>query len=164
MAERVFTNEYIEDELEISEMVADAPAIVSLNRNRVQELLDAYEDTEPDDKRFVVLRIEGGLSKNKFNYSDSVMRDVAEQVSQELPGYFGHVAKEDRSWKFPEPETLWLGAKATTENGKAVLYAKGYLVPGTKSRRHVRSKVVKTAPDGVYIDERKRMMMRAVGE
>lgn len=143
MADKAFTNEWVDLELEVSEMVADAKSIVPIDPSRLQELQEIYEDDKP---QLVVLRIEGGMSKNRFNYPDGVVMDVAEQINNgELPGYFGHVSQQDRSWRFPEPQTIWLGAKTKKEKGKLALYVKGYLIPQTLAHRHVRSGLVKTA-------------------
>lgn len=147
--DQVFSNALAELDLEIvSEMATDDPgAHVSLNRNRVQELLDTYEDTGEDKGRFVVLRVRAGAtSRSNNHWPDSILANVAEQVnSDERPGYFGHIKPEDRGYAFPDPQTIWMGATVKQENGKPTLYVKGYQIPGSKARSHVKSGLVKTA-------------------
>lgn len=127
-------NEVVDLDIEVSEMASDAGHIVKLNKVRVQELLDEYEDEKP---QFPILRIESGVSGNGNNWPVSVLESVCEQInSDEKPGYWGHIRPEDRSYVFPDPETLWLGATIKAEGGKNVLYVKGYNLPGSKARRH----------------------------
>lgn len=146
MADEVFSNALAELDLElVSEMATDDPgAHVTLNKNRVQELTDTYEDEKPE---FVVLRVRAGAtSRSNNHWPDSILTDVAEQVnSDERPGYFGHIKPEDRGYAFPDPQTIWMGAAMRTEGGKPTLYVKGYQIPGTKARSHVKSGLVKTA-------------------
>lgn len=140
----VFTNERVFLDVEVEEMVGDISSIVSLDKVRVQEMLDEYADDKP---QFPILRITGGLSGNGNNWNDTVLTDVAEQINRdEKPGYWGHIPPADKGYVFPDVETLWLGAKVTNENGKKVLYVKGYNVPGGRARKHRRiAKVVSWA-------------------
>lgn len=144
--DEVFSNALAELDLElVSEMATDDPgAHVTLNKNRVQELTDTYEDEKPE---FVVLRVRAGAtSRSNNHWPDSILADVAEQVnSDERPGYFGHIKPEDRAYSFPDPQTIWMGATVKQEGGKPTLYVKGYQIPGTKARSHVKSGLVKTA-------------------
>lgn len=135
MADQVFTDVPVELEFEVSEMVGDVSQVVRLNQNRVQELLDDYEDDKP---QFPILRVTAGeVSGSGNHWPDSILANVAEQInSDEKPGYWGHVKPDDRGYVFPDPETLWLGATVKNESGKPVLYVKGYNIPGGRARRH----------------------------
>lgn len=133
----VFTNEPVEffftSEMSVTQ---DVGQIVTLDRTRVQEILDEYEDQAP---QFPVLRVEAGLSENGNSWPESLLHDIAEQINRdEKPGYWGHIAPEERGYKFPDPETYWLGATVKNEGGKKVLYVKGYNHPESRARKHRR--------------------------
>jgi hypothetical protein len=126
--------DHIEVDVDVAEMTEDVAGIVKLNANRVQELLDDYGDDKP---QFPILKIRAGISGNGNNWSEAVLNDVAEQINlDEKPGYWGHINPAERGYAFPDPETLWLGAKVKKENGQSVLYVKGYNIPGGRARRH----------------------------
>lgn len=137
MADQVFTNEPVELNLEVSEMVSEIGQVVRLDQSRVQELLEDYEDDKP---QFPILRVTAGeVSGNGNDWPNSILTSVAEQVNaQEYPGYWGHIKPEERGYVFPDIETVWLGATVKTEAGQPVLYVKGYNVPGGKPRKHRR--------------------------
>jgi hypothetical protein len=142
--DKEFTGEYVELPIEVSEMTDDARAVLQLDSGRVEELKDIYGDEKP---KFAILRVRAGeVSGNGFNWPESILADVAEQINtNQPPGFFGHISKADRSWRFPEPNTVWLKAKVKSEGGKPTLFTKGYLVPGTPARTHVPAGVVKMA-------------------
>lgn len=144
MTDQIFTDQDVELDLEIEEMVDDVRGIVRLNQSRVQELLDVYGDENP---QFPVLRVRAGeTSGNGNNWPDSILTSVAEQINtNEKPGFFGHIRPADRGYVFPDPQTIWLGAVVKQEKGKPTLYVKGYNIPGTQAQKHVRSGLVKTA-------------------
>lgn len=133
----VFTDEQVELSITVSEMATDVGQVVRLDPTRVQEILDDYEDDKP---QFPILRIEAGtVSGNGNNWPESLLTNIAEQINnEERPGYWGHIAPNERSYKFPDPETIWLGATVKNESGKQVLYVKGYNVPGGRARKHRR--------------------------
>jgi hypothetical protein len=132
-----FVIENAELELEVSEMVGDVSGIVKLNKTRVAELTEAYEDEHP---QFPILRVEAGLSGNGNNWPDAILHNVAEQINKdEKPGYWGHIPPDRVGYDYPDPETLWLGAVVKKESGKDVLYVKGYNIPGGRARRHSKS-------------------------
>lgn len=142
--DEIFTEVPLDLEFEVEEMTADAGAIVSLSRTRVQELTDIYEDAAP---QFAVLRVRAGaISGNGNHWPDTILADVSEQINRAEPlGYFGHIRPEDRGYTFPDPQTIWLGSKIVTEGGKPTLYVKGYLIPKQKARAHVQAGILKTA-------------------
>lgn len=77
-----------------------------------------------------------GKSRNNRYYGKKIIQSMAEQINSRHPdGYMGHLTDDERSHKFPEPQTIWLGATAKEVNGKAVLFAKGYVLPEAKSLR-----------------------------
>lgn len=138
------TDTILDFEFELQEMTVDPKSVVAVNPNRVAELAECYSDETPE---FAVLRIQGGaVSGNGNDFADSVFTDVAEQINRsEKPGYLGHIKPEDKGYVFPEPQALWLAAKATRESGKPTLYVKGYLINGTLGKKHVKSGLIKTA-------------------
>jgi hypothetical protein len=128
---------------EVSEMAADAGAIVQLDPARVQQLLAATEDEAPE---FPILRVEGGTSRQGNHWSDEILVDVAEQINREEPvAYLGHIKPEDDGYAFPEPQTIWLKAQTKDEGGKKVLYIKGYNFPKAAIRGYIRTGVTRTA-------------------
>jgi len=129
--------------MEVSEMAADAGAIVQLDPSRVQQLTEATGDEKP---QFPILRVEGGTSGNGNHWSDEILRDVAEQINKEEPvAYLGHIKPEDDGYAFPEPQTIWLKAVTRDEGGKTVLYVKGYNFPQAKIREYLRTGVTRVA-------------------
>jgi hypothetical protein len=61
--------------------------------------------------------------------------DIAKQVNAKKPvGYKGHMTKVETETKFPEPQTVWLGAKTVNEGGKTTLWVKGYNLPKANIR------------------------------
>ncbi len=131
-------------EFDAVEMVGDPAVTIKLNKRRVDELLEIYEDTDP---QFPILRVRAGsVSKNGNHWPESILQDVAEQINNNEPvGYLGHISPSDMGFAFPEPQTLWLGAKVIESEGKPTLFVKGYNIPGQTARRHVKSGLIKTA-------------------
>ena len=133
----IFKDAVVELNLEVSEMETDISGVVVLDRTRVQEILNDYEDEKP---QFPVLRVEAGtVSKNGNLWPEDILDSVAEQInSAEIPGFWGHIPPEQRGYVYPDPETLWLGATVKKEAGKKVLYVKGYNHPESRARKHRR--------------------------
>lgn len=125
----------IDLEVAIAEMAADAATgFITLDPALVQSILDGTGDKSP---KFPVLRIVEGVSGNGFEWTPEVMEDTARQINtQKPPAYMGHIKPEDDRWVFPEIQAQWLAAKTTTENGKKVMYVKGYLLPDSKARSY----------------------------
>jgi hypothetical protein len=127
---------------DIAEMAADATSVIALDPNRVAQLVAATKDENPE---FPIIRVEGGLSRNNNNWTDEVIEHVAEQVNQNEPvGYLGHIKPEDHSFALPDPQTIWLKAVTKKEQGKTVLYVKGYNFPGEKIRTLLATGAVKS--------------------
>ena len=94
--------------------------------------------SEGDDKpQFVTINVAvEGVSKSGRNWTRELIHSIAEQINTKHPdGYSGHVADADRPFKRPDPQTIWLGATVVEKNGKAHLYAKGYVLPEAVSLR-----------------------------
>lgn len=69
-------------------------------------------------------------SKNGNNWTMEAMKSVMEQINQFKPdAYLGHMKDEDRPFKAPESQTIWLGAVIKEIAGKPRLFAKGYVLP-----------------------------------
>lgn len=132
-------------EFDACEMQVDPAAVVRLSQRRVDQLLESYEDKDP---QFALLKVRAGsVSKNGNHWPDKILHDVAEQVNKNEPvGYLGHIRPQDKGHVFPEPQTLWLGASVVTgDDGKPTLYVKGYNLPDSDARKHIKSGVIKTA-------------------
>lgn len=88
--------------------------------------------SEGDDKPlFVTMNIATeGVSKNGRHYSRETIQAMADQINAEaVDGHNGHLTDKERATKRPHPVALWLGARVIEKNGKAYLYAKGYVMP-----------------------------------
>lgn len=74
------------------------------------------------------------VSRNKNAWTLEAMKNVAKQVNENKPdAYLGHMKEEDRGYKAPESQTIWLGAKVKELEGKPRLFIKGYILPYAKS-------------------------------
>lgn len=120
----------------IAEMSPDADGgsiDVPVNQDKIKKILE--RDKNP---MFVTLQVaREGVSKNKRNYSAETMQEIADQINANNPdGYKGHLTDEERAHKTPDAETIWIGAKvAKDKDGRASVYAKGYIMPSAKKRR-----------------------------
>ncbi len=109
----------------------------SIKSAQKQELVpvDAQllQDVAADDPNplFVTMNIATeGVSKNGRHYSRETIQQMCDQINAEVTdGHNGHIKDEDRATARPDPATLWLGARIVVKNGKAHLYAKGYVMP-----------------------------------
>jgi hypothetical protein len=130
----------IEFNAPISEITSDAAQRVLIPEDTFNELTDG--DSDP---QFVVVRIQGGISKNGIEYGKEILDSIAEQIRKHLPvGYLGHEHREPskRDSLLPDPQTVWCGATSTVEDGKPVMYAKGYNLPDAKVRKWIVKKAV----------------------
>lgn len=95
-----------------------------------------------DDPMFVVVRVlEETISENGNAWTLEAMESVCTQILEKTPdGYLGHIPEDKRSSLFPEPQTLWIGAKIVSdpETGKKSLLAKGYVLPDAKLRSYLK--------------------------
>ena len=90
-----------------------------------------------DSPLFVTMQIlSEGVSKNRKNYTRELVDQVASEINAKRPnGYQGHLTQEERATKAPDPLVMWLGAESREENGKQVVYARGYVMPYAKNFR-----------------------------
>lgn len=124
----------IEWEVAIAEMAGDPAGVIQLDPAVVAAIL---KDTGDENPKFPILRIEEGVSGNGFEWTPDVMDDVARQVNKLTPpAYMGHIKPEEDRYVFPEIQARWLAAKSAVENGKKVLYIKGYLLPDSKAKKY----------------------------
>lgn len=91
-------------------------------------------DSEP---MFVTIEVlNEGVSRNGRAWDKKTILSVAEQINAKKPdGYYGHLTEEERKSKYPEPQTIWVGAKTLEIDGKLRLFAKGYVLPDAKKLR-----------------------------
>lgn len=122
---------------EIAEMRSaadvDKDSLVSVS----PELLAAVSEGDPD-PLFVTMNIATeGVSKNGRHYSRETIQSMADQINAEVTdGYNGHLTDAERATKRPDTVTMWLGARVVVKpDGKAYLYAKGYIMPEEKKLR-----------------------------
>lgn len=128
-------------DIPISEMTEDMSAVIPLDPDLVASLI------EGDDKdikfRFPIIRVESGVSKNKFEWTPEQLVDIAEQVNTKQPnGYLGHIKPDEERYAFPMPQTRWLKAVTKEEGGKTVLYVKGFNIPDEPIRKYIKTKAV----------------------
>jgi hypothetical protein len=105
--------------------------------------IDLQKLTDGDDEpMFVIVRVlEETVSANGNHWTEAVIKSVARQIMDKTPdGYLGHLSDEDRATVFPDPQTLWVGAKIETDpsSGKLTLIAKGYVLPDSKIRTYLK--------------------------
>lgn len=73
------------------------------------------------------------ISKNRRIWSESMIKDVANQIMSKRPdAYQGHIDEKDRQNVTPTAMTIWLGALVKDVEGKARLFIKGYVMPYAK--------------------------------
>lgn len=124
--------------------VAEMRSDVDMQQNELvpvsQELLRAVSEGD-DNPLFVTMNIATeGVSRNGRHYSRETIQAMADQINAEVvDGHNGHLSDKERATKRPDPVALWLGARVIEKNGKAYLYAKGYVMPEeTKLRSYLR--------------------------
>jgi len=128
---------YAPVEATIAEMSADGVSdLIALDPKLVKDMVD--DDPNP---MFVTIEVlNESVSKNKRFYDKATLLSIAEQINANHPdGYAGHLSQDERAYKTPECETIWLGAKVLETAGKVRLFAKGYVLPeATKRRSYLR--------------------------
>jgi hypothetical protein len=109
---------------EMDSTIADE--LVAIDKDVLKNVSEG--DSDP---LFVTMSVlSEGVSKNRRNYSRELVEEVAKAINEKRPnGYQGHLTKEERATKAPDPLVMWLGAQTKEENGKLVLYARGYVMP-----------------------------------
>lgn len=141
---------YALQEAVIAEMTTDGKTVddmvdVPVNPQLLKDI--AKGDENP---MFVTIEVlNESTSNNGRRWTREAILQVAETINAEHPdGYWGHLKTEERSTKFPDPTTVWLGAKVEEVNGKVHLYAKGYVLPEAKP---VRSYLEKAKAAGKHV-------------
>jgi len=127
----------------VGEMSNDSTAVSSVPID--QKLLDRYMQLDPDphECKFVTVEIKSGFSKSNRNWRPEILEAIAKQVNEQHPvGNKGHIKKEDYESVYPEPQTVWLGAVCERKGNQAVLKVKGYNLPGSDIRNHLKFKAV----------------------
>lgn len=127
---------YAPAEAIIAEMTADGVTTIGvdvpLDKSLVQEIVG--DDTDP---MFVTIEVVNNSVSNNGRYwsKESIMSIMSQINSKHPDGYLGHLKMDERSHKYPDPQTIWLGATVTDTDGKLRLFAKGYVLPEAKSLR-----------------------------
>lgn len=118
----------------VMEMTADGVGSIDVP---VEEGLIAKLAEGDKNPMFVTIEvINEEVSRNGRAYDKDTINSLAEQINAKKPdGYYGHLTDEERKTKFPEPQTIWIGAKVEEVGGKTRLFAKGYVLPEAKSLR-----------------------------
>jgi hypothetical protein len=128
------------DAVPIAEMDAGVEDYVPLDPKIVNKIKLEMED---DDPQFPVIKLEAGVSKNKFEWTPEILESIAEQVNENQPvGYLGHIKPEDERWVLPAPQTWWLKAVTKSDGKKKALYVKGYNLPDEPIRKYNKAGVV----------------------
>jgi hypothetical protein len=132
---------YAPVEATIAEMSADGlDTLVMLDPKLVKDVVD--DDPSP---MFVTIEVlNESVSKNGRFYDAATIHSIAAQINSKHPdGYSGHLSQEERSFKNPDTETIWLGAVVKETAGKVRLFAKGYVLPEAKQRRSYLKRAMK---------------------
>lgn len=105
----------------------ETPVIdVPIDKELIEKVIDG--DKSP---LFVTIEVlNEGVSRNGRSWTKETLLSVAEQINAKKPdGYYGHLSDDERKLKYPQPQTIWLGAKVEEIEGKYRLFAKGYVLP-----------------------------------
>lgn len=114
----------------ISEMTADPASggngvVIPIDRDKLAKIKERDENPQ-----FVTVAIESGWSKSNRWWKPEILKNIEKQVNAKKPvGYKGHMTKAEIDTKFPDPQTVWLGAKTVSVGDKVVLWVKGYNLP-----------------------------------
>ncbi len=105
-----------------------------------KDIVTAVSEDDKDPLFITMQVLTEGVSKNKRNYTSELVHEVAEAINSKRPnGYQGHLSDEERKTKAPDPLVMWLGASVKDIDGKATLYARGYVMPyATKFKAYLR--------------------------
>lgn len=117
---------------EMSAASIDVPVSSKVNMEKL---------TEGDDQpTFVTLEVaSASVSNNKNRYSRKTLEDIAEQINDTIPdAYMGHLDDKERATKYPEPQTMWIGAVVKNLDGVDRLFAKGYVYADSKMKTILR--------------------------
>lgn len=115
----------------ITEMSAQAIKVPTASGVDLEKL------TEGDpDPMFVTLEVASAtVSGNRNRYSEATLLNIAEQINETRPdAYLGHLDDKELATKYPDPQTMWIGASVEKIDGVARLFAKGYVYTDAKVR------------------------------
>ena len=94
-----------------------------------------------DDPLEVVVEIDSGKSKRKWNYLPQALESISRQINEKVPnGFLGHQKQENLAFEFPKIATHWVGAMY--RDGKA--YVRGVVDASQKDlKRWIRGGRIK---------------------
>lgn len=97
--------------------------------------LEKLVDGDPD-PMFVTLEVASAtVSGNRNRYNEATLLDIAKQINDTRPdAYLGHLDDKELATKYPDPQTMWIGASVEKIDGIARLFAKGYVYTDAKVR------------------------------
>lgn len=115
----------------------DIEKITEGDKNPMFVTIEALNDKEP--------------TKNGRYYDKQTLLSIAEQVNLNKPdAYQGHLKEDERPYKNPESQAIWLGATVLNVDGANRLFIKGYVPKYAKTRRDY-LKVAKSAGKQVFV-------------
>ncbi len=125
---------YVTEPAVVKEMTEDGMGEIDVPVDA--ELISKLKDGDTDPMFVTIEVINEGVSRNGRAYDKKTIESLAEQINADKPnGYYGHLNDDERKTKYPEPQTIWIGAKVSEVGGKLRLFAKGYVLPEAKSLR-----------------------------
>lgn len=125
---------YITEQAIVQEMSTDGLGAIDVPVDK--ELIAQLSEGDKNPMFVTIEVINEGVSRNGRAYDKDTIESLAEQINSNKPdGYYGHLTDEERKTKFPEPQTIWIGAKTSEVGGKLRLFAKGYVLPEAKTLR-----------------------------
>lgn len=118
----------------VSEIGSAIGSQVYVDPEKIAEI--TKDDSDP---QFVTVYVEEGWSKNKRYWPGQLFDKIARQINENQPvAYLGHIKEQDVGYAFPDPQTVWLGAKVERLGEKCKLWVKGYNIPGARIRELVK--------------------------
>lgn len=127
----------------ISEMSNDPASSASGVVIQIDPSKIASIKARDENPQFVTVAIESGMSRSKRRWTGAILKSIADQVNKKKPvGYKGHMTAEEVATRFPEPQTVWLGATTVTQGDKTVLWVKGYNLPTSPVRGWLENEAV----------------------
>ena len=124
----------INEQAVLREMTSDG--IGEINVPVDGQLIAQLSEGDKDPMFVTIEVINEGTSRNGRTYDKDTIYSLAEQINAKKPdGYYGHLTDDERSTKYPEPQTIWISATVKEVEGKLRLFAKGYVLPEAKKLR-----------------------------
>lgn len=121
--------------------------VMTDSRINIEELLNG--DDEPMFATVEVLR--NGMSKNKRNYSVSVVQDLMNKVVGTV-GYLGHSDARKMGFEFREPQSIYVGSSLVQEeDGTVRLLGKSYIFKNSPLREWLPKSIACGSPMSVSI-------------